>query len=250
MFAVYSPLAAASLEDTIKTSQANDSAKWRLSRDFVNALVYLHDELGIMHRDLSSRNLCVSSFTDPTGILIDFDTATTNTSSKSYGIGTLPFMAPEVNPIEPSRDSRPSPPPYTNAADMWSLGLNLWALYTGVRWSWKPYSDLKAEDQVNRQRYMKFRREVLKQLGIAATASFNATMIDWVDNLVAWEPADRSTASATLREIERAAVLVKGQRALIEPKKISALKRAADEPISAEEVDPDEEEEEKEEEDS
>ena len=239
MLGIYYPSAAATMTQMLESYQANDSAKWKLSRDFATALAYLHENR-IMHRDLSSSNLCITSLRNPKGILINFDMATMKESSTEFDRGTLPFMAPEVSTWD--RDEPPpgsdaaDPAPYTCKVDVWSLGLNLWALYRGTHWSWNDYGSSTDMGFVTRPLYTTFRSDLVQQCDNAAGSSFNEAMIDLIEDMVEWDPKKRSTASKILDNINDAADLVRGQQALTEPKKVSPSKRGAGEPSKKSEV--------------
>ena len=106
-------------------------------RDLARGLNYLHG-LGVVHRDIKPQNiLCVKDNVSQVK-LCDFDLSYIPTDFKSTTIpnlmspvGTLDFMPPEIVNILIT-DSDESILCYTKSCDMWSLGVLMYILLTGV----------------------------------------------------------------------------------------------------------------------
>ncbi|OQS00473.1 protein kinase [Achlya hypogyna] len=105
------------------------ASKLESARSLAESLVYLHG-LGIIHRDLKSRNVLVDSRAGTK--LTDFGVArhVSCHNTMTVGVGTYRWMAPEVL----------SENQYTVAADIYSLGMVLSELNTHRI----PYSDMKS----------------------------------------------------------------------------------------------------------
>lgn len=93
-----------------------------LLRQMLGALVYLHVDCGMTHRNITPTNILCDSRAHFR--LADFASATEGDVFTTFA-GTLPYMAPEVLEKEP----------YTAAVDMWGLGMVIATLSTG---SWPP----------------------------------------------------------------------------------------------------------------
>ena len=84
----------------------------RLFHDSLAGVSALHHR-GIMHRDISLRNILISSLSPPSAVLCDFGKATREASSNLYQLGPIPTLAPEI-------DGRRF---YNSKIDVWSLAL-------------------------------------------------------------------------------------------------------------------------------
>lgn len=97
-----------------------------VARQLCCALQYLHEEAGVVHRDLTPTNILLS-WRHPRSIkLTDFGLAKQYTHFQSgilgSTIGTMPYAAPEIVQQQP----------YTCAADLWSAGAVLYHLASGT----------------------------------------------------------------------------------------------------------------------
>ncbi len=105
-------------------------ARYRIAKDIVSALLYLHKK-NILHRDLKSLNVLVSKQEDQLrASLTDFglseikqETATTTKVGTEQSIGTLLWMAPEL--LKGSNCSQKS--------DIYAYGMLLWELASRKR---------------------------------------------------------------------------------------------------------------------
>lgn len=82
------------------------------------AIEYLHDEAHITHRDLKLENIMIDKYDHIR--LIDFGFSSVNTMMTTC-CGSIPYCAPEIL----------SGHKYTKAADIWSLGVILYAFIDG-----------------------------------------------------------------------------------------------------------------------
>lgn len=82
------------------------------------AMEYLHNEVHITHRDLKLENIMIDSFDHIR--LIDFGFSSVNTMMSTC-CGSIPYCAPEI--LLGQR--------YTKAADIWSMGVILYAFVDG-----------------------------------------------------------------------------------------------------------------------
>ncbi|XP_077879806.1 MAP/microtubule affinity-regulating kinase 3-like isoform X2 [Ictidomys tridecemlineatus] len=98
-----------------------DEEAHRLFRQIVHAMQYFHQK-GIVHLDLKPENMGVDTGSNIT--FIDFDLSTRFTAGKKLKrfFGTVLHVAPEI--IQEKEYKGPQ-------ADIWSLGLLLYAMLTG-----------------------------------------------------------------------------------------------------------------------
>ncbi|XP_076251349.1 dual specificity mitogen-activated protein kinase kinase 7-like [Rhynchophorus ferrugineus] len=104
----------------------------------VEALAYLKDQHNVIHRDVKPSNILLD--TKGNVKLCDFGISgrLVDSMAKSRSAGCAAYMAPER--IEPD----PQNPDYDVRADVWSLGITLVELATGVF----PYQDCKTDFEV------------------------------------------------------------------------------------------------------
>ncbi|KAJ7295676.1 hypothetical protein O6H91_13G027200 [Diphasiastrum complanatum] len=92
-----------------------------LALDVASGMEYLHSQ-GVIHRDLKSENLCLDE--ELCVKIVDFGVACSmqNCKSMSKDIGTYRWMAPEMI----------SQQPYSKKVDVYSFGIVLWEICTGL----------------------------------------------------------------------------------------------------------------------
>lgn len=144
-----------------------------LFRQVLEGLANLYTS-GIMHRDISPRNLLIFSYQPPVAAICDFGKSKHGTTGIKSGLGPPGFTAPE-----PGRGEE-----YTNAIDIFSLGLSMLASLQGHRWP-APLSDPDNHAQL-----------------LAHLASLQGCMPDDLAailcSMLAWDPAERPTAQQAL----------------------------------------------------
>ncbi|XP_063830842.1 dual specificity mitogen-activated protein kinase kinase 7-like [Ostrinia nubilalis] len=105
----------------------------------VKALSYLKDEHGVIHRDVKPSNILLDECGNVK--LCDFGISgrLVDSKAKTRSAGCAAYMAPErIDPPDPAR------PDYDIRADVWSLGISLVELATGVF----PYRDCQNDFEV------------------------------------------------------------------------------------------------------
>jgi len=105
----------------------------------LNALNYLKDKHGVIHRDVKPSNILLDY--EGKVKLCDFGISgrLVDSKAKTRSAGCAAYMAPErINPPNPNK------PDYDIRADVWSLGITLVELATGQF----PYKDCKTEFEV------------------------------------------------------------------------------------------------------
>jgi len=129
------------LEKLLKTTQTAipEPILGKIALYVVKALQYLKREHGVMHRDIKPSNILLDERGNVK--LCDFGISgrLVDSKAKTKGAGCAAYMAPErVEPPDPSN------PDYDVRADVWSLGISLVELATGVF----PYPGCRNEFEV------------------------------------------------------------------------------------------------------
>ncbi|XP_066586702.1 dual specificity mitogen-activated protein kinase kinase 7-like isoform X2 [Prorops nasuta] len=105
----------------------------------VKALSYLKEKHGVIHRDVKPSNILLDESGDVK--LCDFGISgrLVDSKAKTRSAGCAAYMAPErIDPPDPTK------PDYDIRADVWSLGITLVELATGIF----PYRDCKTDFEV------------------------------------------------------------------------------------------------------
>ena len=104
----------------------NDNEAMDILEQILQALHYLHDEVGIVHRDIKPENFLMYNDKGRNKIkLIDFGFATyaKNDEFMTEQIGTPNYSAPEIFEDKP----------YTNKVDIWATGIVLYNMINGMQ---------------------------------------------------------------------------------------------------------------------
>ena len=106
-----------------------------ITSTLTTAITHLH-ALGVAHRDIKPENvLCVSTKSPWPVKLCDFDLCSSpgSTEEMASPVGSLEFMAPEVvDTFVLCQEDEELSLRYTRACDLWSLGVLLYLLLSGV----------------------------------------------------------------------------------------------------------------------
>ena len=114
----------------LKKRFTEDEASVLMSQ-LVGVTAYMHS-LGVVHRDLKPENLLFASTDDSSTIkVVDFGFARLTPELESGMLTpcfTLPYAAPEVLEVV----VKPSAEPYNESCDLWSLGVIMYSLLSGM----------------------------------------------------------------------------------------------------------------------
>lgn len=157
----------------------------RIMQHILLGLQFLHETLGLAHRDLSLENVLLSD--DDTFKLTDFALAVDVSKPRSDRAGKDMYMAPEVvaplHPYDPAK------------ADVWSLGIIWFIMLTGSA----PLSIASPEQsgfEAVKQHGIRF---VLKKWGFDRRVS--ASTIEVLDAMLQVDPQRRATLRFVLERI-------------------------------------------------
>jgi serine/threonine protein kinase len=154
---------------------------------FRNTLVGLKriHACGVMHRDISLKNLLVRSLDPPVAAICDFGKATDQRHSYNSAIGPIETVAPEVWRSAPHN-------PYTRAVDVWSLGYAWLSTFGHLRGLLSANGNQKADEVRSRSIHRELDNRVRSGL---IPGSLGNLMRD----MIAFDPAQRCTAEEALR---------------------------------------------------
>ncbi|KAL9023145.1 MAG: hypothetical protein Q9196_007366, partial [Gyalolechia fulgens] len=201
---VYTPLTSSNLSDVITGYTPDVQAKSTLFADYLSGMSCIHDQKGIMHRDISPGNLAITSFNKPRGVIIDLDAATTDATSRDHMKGTLPLLAPEIIAFKFWKGTGSPPAPYDKSVDTWALGLVMYALYTGHIFNWATYGATPQRGYsvatVTAKAYAAFEKQ-LSKLGQSVDTRL---ALDLIAAMTAWDGEDRTRISDALQGLKDA----------------------------------------------
>ncbi|KAL8755487.1 MAG: hypothetical protein Q9199_003597 [Rusavskia elegans] len=210
-YCIYSPLGKGTLLDVMGTHSFDFAAKCNIFRDCTGALDYLHDNMGMMHRDIKPQNIGIRDYKNPSGFIFDLDTIIKADEAFRY-VGTPAWMAPEVLALEyphvldhlPGKIDRC----YHHSVDLWALGLCMFTLENGGFPRWITFSDdpehrRLARDNgipdycVTRERWEGYYLEALDKMQEVATKAGDQNLMTFIgvcQQMTRWEKDDRGTA--------------------------------------------------------
>mmetsp|Transcript_16141 Transcript_16141/g.26229 ORF Transcript_16141/g.26229 Transcript_16141/m.26229 type:complete len:269 (+) Transcript_16141:74-880(+) len=113
------------VDKTVNNEHFTEYDAARITRNILSAISYIHEK-GIVHRDLKPENFLLKDETDEAAVkIIDFGLSRWFANSDKDGmksrVGTIYYVAPEVL----------SAPSYTQACDIWSIGVVTYVLLVG-----------------------------------------------------------------------------------------------------------------------
>ncbi|CAG9313942.1 unnamed protein product [Blepharisma stoltei] len=165
-------------EEILKRQSFGEVHAAQIVQQILSAVAYLHDR-GIVHRDLKPENILLEERGDILNIkLIDFGTAVFLEKNKTIrgALGTAYYIAPEVLTGY-----------YNEKCDMWSIGVIIYILLSGV-----PPFDGKTDDDI----IEKVKKGNYSFAG-AAWRNISREAKDLISSLLC-PPANRLTAPAAL----------------------------------------------------
>lgn len=195
-YCMYEPLASSSLHDILGQEVLSTTAQIALFRQFSEALAFLHDEKGVMHRDIKPRNLGILSLHPPAGIIFDFDSATREEISVDHMQGTISYLAPEIVALkqwEEDRGRRPRPPPYGREVDIWALGISAHVTLTEIQ-----MGNLRVTPDMHRRICQGLKRQALAHPG-----SMQAAYASIIVGMLCWDIRGRLSASGAVEAFHR-----------------------------------------------
>lgn len=204
-YCVYTPLAIANLREIIDFYIPDTAAKLALLADYLSGLAYLHDEKGVLHRDLSAGNLAFTCLDNPKGIILDLDSAIKSETSRDHMQGTVTFLAPEVIKLKEWNRVGDQPPPYGKSADVWALGLNMFALYAGQNFSWAgftPRGMYQRQTAVNERLHGEFHRK-LRSCMVSAKDPVIEEFLDLIGDMTRYTMVERILTSEALAQAQK-----------------------------------------------
>ncbi len=206
-YCIYTPLAIRNLEDTICGYMVDPAAQITLSGDFLNGLSYLHEQKHVMHLDIKPGNLGVLSFSKPKGVILDFDSATSELASVDHHKGTIAYLAPEIIALKRWDEGQVAqkPGPFDKRVDIWALGLSMYALHTGQPWRWNTFarsSDIPLNgatiNRANETLHSLFQATVIRSRS-STTDGSSQTMLSLIQKMTGFTAKERTSASELLQ---------------------------------------------------
>ncbi|KAF4625415.1 hypothetical protein G7Y89_g12750 [Cudoniella acicularis] len=146
-------------------------------QELLQGVLALHNT-GFIHRDIKSANWGVVTIPPAkiTTVILDYGLSIRATSCPRGRVGTVPFMAPEMEVAD-----------YGSGVDIWSCGIiGLQLFVTEKKLSWS-----NVTDENGKRSYI----NCIKQLRAEAAD----TMSNLIFKMLAWDPSKRITAEEALR---------------------------------------------------
>mmetsp|Transcript_89181 Transcript_89181/g.238101 ORF Transcript_89181/g.238101 Transcript_89181/m.238101 type:complete len:338 (-) Transcript_89181:67-1080(-) len=168
-------------EKIAQSSRLTEAEAGSAFRQILLAVQHMHAK-GVVHCDLKPENILYSSPAHDTIKIADFGFAQlTDQSSSLAHQGTVSYAAPEI------LDEKP----FDASADMWSLGVLLYAMMTGFApFGQSPTRHSRAADRIRRAQ-LNFKYPVF--------SSISGEAVDLIQRLVVVSPSQRLTAEEALR---------------------------------------------------
>lgn len=201
-FCVYTPLATMSLTDLINSYQTDLQAMIKLAADYLKGLTYLHEEKGVMHRDMNPNNLGIKTINPASGVILDMDAATRVKGSNDHMQGTLMYLAPEITAWKERKPNKHDPPLYGRAVDVWALGLSMFSMHQGQLLSWGTFRtapEARAK-MVNQVVYNRFAERLQQEKHESPPVEY--VFLDAVDKMTCFKSESRQSAGMAFARME------------------------------------------------
>ena len=200
IFHVYAPFVKADLWGIMKEYEVDASAEVSLLKHYAGGLAWLHHK-GLVHRDISPRNLTVTTLNPPTGIILDLDEATSNKTETDGDRGTRLYRAPDL--VDIATTLKAFAKPYDRMVDVWALGLVLFVMHRNwCRFHWDRFRSPQNSAVpwgVDSGRYDDLREEIsIDQL--VAEETDEIVFITVIEKLLQWSSTSRISAADAVKE--------------------------------------------------
>ncbi len=181
IYMIYSPLGRSNLQSLV-LSEMSVQDRLVIFKQCVDGIAYIHSR-DLMHRDIKPGNIIIVSQNPPEARIIDFGQATSEESSTNHMAGTIRYLAPEVMALKRGQ----SQTPYTNAVDVWGLGLCGYQLFTYQTYLWQ---------ELNEKDYQHIIRRLKRPLG--NVDPLFKPISDLLLRMLAWNFGERISAADAL----------------------------------------------------
>ncbi|MCJ1243493.1 hypothetical protein MMC30_000690 [Trapelia coarctata] len=194
-YCIYQPLACGNLLEFADQKRLTFATQVTLFRQYLNGLSFLHDEKGVMHRDIKPNNLGVVTLNPPVGVILDLDSATRQETSTDHGQGTLGYLAPEIVALKVWERGKMHkdilPTPYGRKVEIWALGLTAYRIYTGKAVPNKCVTEVF---------YQAIRSDLARES--ETDDNVKASFVKIMREMLRWNVSERLSAAQALKEIK------------------------------------------------
>ncbi|KIW65071.1 hypothetical protein PV04_07356 [Phialophora macrospora] len=180
VYLVHSPLARQTFLD-LTLSKKPTEVRLSAFHQVMKGLAHLHKH-GIMHRDLKPTNMMLVSYQPVHAIIIDYGSATFDTTSIDHYCGTIAYLAPEVLRLKYEKNRNLRHDAYDCRVDVWSMGLSAYQLFFQEPCRWEKGVSSIAH------------KEIIRKL-----RSRPGSVADTLEKMLSWQSIHRPNADEVLR---------------------------------------------------
>lgn len=180
VYLVHSPLARQTFLDLTLSTKTYE-VRLAAFQQVMKGLAHLHEH-GIMHRDLKPTNMMLVSYQPVHAIIIDYGSATFDTTSIDHYCGTIAYLAPEVLKLKHEKHRNLRHEAYNRQVDIWSIGLSGYQLFLQEPCRWEKGVSLLAHKEI---------------IGKLKTRSGSVTGV--LQKMLAWQGIYRPSADEVLQ---------------------------------------------------